>query len=424
MSGAYNSEYFSSIETEGLNTPKSCLSDFFSDLEGRLSLLTGILDMESVGLTLEEVRKPLLVIGLPGIGKTAGIISIIKRFNEMLPEDKKLGFKKCLLGQTVVGSMAGIPIIKPDGTVVRVQVPDLPDEDGKDGEYGVFFLDELSTADEAQVQPALGLCDDSRNIGNYTLPEKWIVVAAGNGPEATNFLRLDDMTITRFTVYDILYDYKKDWREYAYNTGINGDIIAFLDFNPDMVVRVESTEQDRAGKLCPNPRTWERLSIELKIRKSIKKPVSQMELGSFAGRVVGTKAAREFMAFCAYKGKLNYSPEDICEGRERDPENIPQKQIFYLLLEGCISYVEGKLLKQDELDDSSYVLVANFVSWFLKFQQFDLDCVLATIAELRDHTKLIRSVLQEEDFSAFCPEFDDFIKNHMDYFLDNEDLLM
>ena len=166
----------SSLEQqEGLNLPHSTLTEFFDDVEGKLAMLTGLVPYEDFGLTLEEIRRPLLAIGKPGIGKTCGIISSIKEMNKKLPKEKHLGFKKILLGQTVVGSLSGIPVARPDGTVVRIQLPDLPDPQ-RDGEYGVLFLDEITTADEMQIQPALGLADDSRSLGEYTLPEHWIGV--------------------------------------------------------------------------------------------------------------------------------------------------------------------------------------------------------------------------------------------------------
>ena len=70
------------FEKEGLNVPKSHLKEFFDDVEGRLAFLTGLVDPEQFGLTLEQVRRPLLVIGLPGIGKTCGIISSIREMNK------------------------------------------------------------------------------------------------------------------------------------------------------------------------------------------------------------------------------------------------------------------------------------------------------------------------------------------------------
>lgn len=409
-------------KAEGLNTPKCTLTEAFDDVEGRLSLLTGLIDLDTVGLTIDEVRRPVLIIGLPGIGKTCGLMSIRNKFNNLLPPDKQIGFKKILLGQTVVGSMTGIPVVQPDGSVIRVQMPDLPDEK-RDGKYGILFLDELTTADEAQVQPALGLCDDSRNIGEYTLPENWLVVAAGNGPDCTNFVRLDDMTISRFTVYDIAYDYKTDWRPWAHENDVESNIIAFLNFDNTACVRVESTDMDSAGKLFPNPRTWERLSTELKMRRALGKPIRQDELANFAGRIVGTKVGREYAAFCIYDSKVDYDPDKIINGTERNPVTM-EKQTFQILLQACLKQLSLELKDKEDMQGNypadCFTKVANFINWFLMFEPFDLESTIQTVMELRNMTgTAVNKIAIDRDFADFCPNFNDFMSRHVDYIIAN-----
>ena len=400
-------------DRENLNIPQSTLTEFFDDVEGKLALLTGLVDYKSFGLTLEDVRKPLLVVGQPGIGKTCGIISSINELNKRLPEDKRLGFKKILLGQTVVGSLSGIPVARPDGTVVRVQIPDLPNPT-IDGEYGVLFLDEITTADEMQIQPALGLADDSRSLGEYTLPQHWIVIGAGNGPDCTNFVRLDDMTLTRFSAYDISYNYKKDFRPYAHRTGINEDIIAFLNFSPDTCVRVESTDMDDAGKMFPCPRTWERLSIELKMREAMGKRVPIDDIGNFAGRIIGTKAGREFGAFMAFKKRLDYDFDKILAGQERDPEIGMAKESYHIILEGLLKRVKDDLAQYPNVDEvpvEMYHKVGNMVSWLLKFNE--LENKVNAIIEIRDDIPAIAMLMFDDDFvSECCPELDVFFEEN------------
>lgn len=408
-------------EKEGLNLAKCKLSDFFDDLEGRLSLLTGMVDYMAAGLTLEDIRKPMLVIGLPGIGKTCGIMSIVKKFNKTLPKNKQLGFKKILLGQTVVGSLSGIPVAMPDGSVKRIQMPDLPDAK-RDGEYGILFLDEITTADEMQIQPALGLADDSRCIGTYSLPEHWLVVAAGNGPDCTNFVRLDDMTLSRFTAYDVVYDYKADWRNYAHATGINENIIAFLNFMPDRCVRVESTDMDSAGKMFPCPRTWERLSIEMKMRELRQKPVATMDMVGFAGRIVGIKAAREFSAFMQFRDKMSYDPEKILAGTEKDPVNL-EKETFHILLEACLKRI--KILLDRTTDGNgnyplaTYQTVCNFVNWFLKMSE--LENKLNMMTEIESSVPPLARLMSEEDFGKMCPACDAFFEEYSTFIINNGD---
>ena len=404
----------SSLEQqEGLNLPHSTLTEFFDDVEGKLAMLTGLVPYEDFGLTLEEIRRPLLVIGKPGIGKTCGVLSSIREMNKKLPKDRKLGFKKILLGQTVVGSLSGIPVSKPDGTVVRIQLPDLPNPQ-RDGEYGVLFLDEITTADEMQIQPALGLADDSRSLGEYTLPQHWIVIGAGNGPDCTNFVRLDDMTLTRFSAYDINYNYHKDFRPYAHATGINEDIIAFLNFKPDLCVRPESTDMDSAGKMFPCPRTWERLSIELKMRKVQGKPVDQDQIANFAGRIIGIKAGREFGAFMQYRKTLAYDIDKILAGTEEDPEVGMPVETYNIIIQSLIKKITDKIKTYDSIDDvplSVYEMCGHMLHWILKFQE--LERKVNAIAEIRDDCDLLVDLIFDDDFAEnYCPEIDDFLREN------------
>lgn len=402
-------------EVEGLNVPKCRLSEFFDDVEGKLALLTGLVNYEEFGLTLEDVRKPVLVIGKPGIGKTCGIISSIKEMNKKLPKDKQLGFKKILLGQTVVGSLTGIPVSRPDGTVVRVQLPDLPNP-ATDGEYGVLFLDEITTADEMQIQPALGLADDSRSLGEYTLPEHWLVVGAGNGPDCTNFVRLDDMTLTRFMAYDINYNFALDFRPYAQGKGFNPDILAFLSFSPDCCVRTESSDFDHAGKMFPCPRTWERLNVEMKMRELRGKPVEFEELEAFAGKIVGRQAAREFSAFVAFKKNLHYDPKKILQGTEADPAaNMTLEE--YHIINNALDKLWADMLDREGnpeiFPQSLYTEAANYYKWLFKLPLPELKVNSFVALGKNPKVKALSELATDDDFcDDYCPEINQFISDN------------
>lgn len=409
-------------QREGLNIPDTTLMEFLDAIEGKLTLLTGMIDYTEFSLTLEDIRKPMLAIGKPGIGKTCGIISIIKKLNKELPKDKKLGFKKILLGQTVVGSLSGIPVSRPDGTVVRVQMPDLPNEK-RDGEYGVLFLDEITTADEMQVQPALGLADDSRSLGEYTLPEHWVIIGAGNGPDCSNFVRLDDMTISRFQCFNLKYEYKKDFRPYALGKGLSEDIIAFLNFDESLCVRVESTEMDSAGKLFPCPRSWERLSVELRMRDAMRKPVGYDEISTFAGCIIGARAGLEFYSFMQFKKDLHYNPDDIIDGKAADPQPGMAPQEFHILLQQLVKRVRKELSDtRDENGDHpllTYQHTSNMVSWLLRVDE--LDYKLNALAMFLQDIPEFKEIMFDRDFEEMCPELVDFFEEHSDLIINNAD---
>lgn len=462
-----------------LNVDKCQFSTFLQDLEGRLAMMAGVTDMEDFGLSLEDVRSPMLVIGKPGIGKTMGIMGVIENINKR--EDIKergirFGFKKILLGQTVVGSLSGIPVVQPDGSIAKVQVNDLPDEK-KDGKYGVLFLDEITTADEAQVQPALGLCDNSRNIGTYTLPEGWIVVGAGNGPDCSNFQRLDDMTISRFTVYDIAYDFNRDWRIYASDHGINEDIIAFLTFAPDNCVRTESQEGDRSGKQFATPRTWEQLSkmmamykVNHKVEKDgklVPAEVPQDEIAAFSSRILGSNMAREFQAFCAYKKDVNFDPNKIIAGVERPIDLEMRKEVFHILLtrvvtalgKRCDTYMDAepssveKVVPDEKPLDASYpdrlVLeedtastkegttikspyaghffpwlvvqeISNALDWFLGIRLVDRDAAYMAMRSLRENNAKVRWIVKSRGFEGVCPALEQFLEDDFQQMMEKQ----
>lgn len=409
-------------DKEGLGIPKSKFSEFLDELRNKLIFMSGKLNCEDFDLELKDVRKPILCIGLPGIGKTCGVMSVINEVNKMV-EDQGISFsfKKILLGQTVVGSLSGVPVVNTTtGDIKRAQAPELPTLE-KDGEYGVLFLDEITTADEAQIQPALGLADDSRNIGEYSLPEHWIVVGAGNGPDCTNFVRLDDMTLTRFSAFDIQYDYKRDWRPWAHEHNIDPMIIAYLNFKPEHCVMVESTDMDDAGKMFPCPRTWERLSIELKMRKAIGKPVKPSELGNFSGRIIGKRVGREFAAFASFSDDLPFEPNKIIEGVEREPEPV-KEEVFHILLESCISIMKETMKQTNDgngnYPSATYQKMANMIDWFLGFEGLALELVINAVAEMRSNIGDFNSIIFDNDFLQFTNKFNDFVQNHVDLILE------
>lgn len=419
-------------ENEDYNTGACTMAEFYNDLESKLALLVGLHEYKDFNLTLEDVRKPMFVSADPGVGKTMGVISVINKINTRLKsanvsdngKPRELKFKKILLGQTVVGALSGIPVVV-DGKVERAQAPDLPDVD-RDGEYGVLFLDEITTADEMQIQPALGLADDSRSIGLYKLPEHWLVVAAGNGPNCRNFKKMDDMTLTRFITYNIDYNYKTDWRPWAHENNINPDIIAFLNFSPDTCSRTESTEYDDAGKMAPNPRTWEALDKFIKMRQALGKPVSDSEMTRVAAKIIGVKAAREFGAFLAFKAKIKADPKRILEGTEKPPE-VMQKEEFHILLQGCIKAMLQELKNEDNIqsrngDDVTYTLetyqkFANMLNWFLDMK--DLENTINAFIELRDDIPVFAQVIYDPDFSTLCPKLEEFFNDNSDLICNN-----
>ena len=419
-------------EKEGMNVDPCTLQEFLSDFELAVTIMD--LDEETwelVDLTLENIRKPLLIIGDPGVGKTAGIKSIIDRHNNKPDKAHNFGFKIIRLGQKIVGDLDGLPIHDAiTGEVKRIPMADLPQVE-RDGEYGVLFLDELTSADVQQIQPALGMADDTRAIGTYELPPHWLLVAAGNGDNCSNFVRLDDMTISRFAVYDVITDYATDWRPWAHANKIEADILAYLNFRPDAFCKVISTDMDKTGKQFSTARTWTALDAEIKKRKLramlTKQSMTDTEFKRICNACIGAEVTRDFMAFLAYRSKLNYDPDKILKGIEDAPKEM-EKQSFHIILETCIK----KLLDLRAKNPSEFVLAfANLVAWVL--QSPELDNKLSACVVFRNpleeinnaKTGLVAVDLMASDptFASLCPSWDEFILEHAEFLTQNAAIL-
>ena len=102
-----------------LGVVKTGMSSFYNEVRARLMLITGLapmsrkLQMMDEDRRMEALLKPILAIGDPGIGKTSGVIQIIKEMRDMMSKQgrkERIGFKKIQLGQTQVGELNGIPM--------------------------------------------------------------------------------------------------------------------------------------------------------------------------------------------------------------------------------------------------------------------------------------------------------------------------
>lgn len=436
------------MEEVSVGVLKSPLSDFYDDVRASLLLITGISKMPEKLACMSPERQrealyhPLMAMGLPGIGKTAGIISIIRELNTKMPNGEKIGFKKIQLGQTTVGELQGIPVVV-DSNVKRVTMEDLPVEE-RDGKYGVLFLDEVTTADEMQVQPALGLADGSRSIGVYKLPEHWLVIAAGNGPECSNFVRCDDALLSRFTVYDIAYDFRRDWRGWAHANHIDELILAFLNFAPEYIVKPVATEMDNNGMQFACPRTWTALSDEL---AKTTRSMSNSELKARASRIIGTQAATEFAAFAMFKDKVeqldDHLIENILSGKVFKDKSKPvnedmTSEMYSIVLQMLIKAVK-QVIAEDiaetgadptaNLTASDYTpeclnIVANAYRWILAYQTRAVDSVIAACLELsHDVPEISHIAIDTYTFDEYCPELAKFMEDYaMEFMQSNIDL--
>lgn len=406
--------------SENLGVGASKITDFTDSLFMKLNLMANYEKVKQINprTDIKKIRKPILVVAPPSMGKTEGLYATVEKINSTIEkEEDKFYVKKIQLGQTIVGELSQIPMVLND-EVVPYESPILPtmdkyefikDENGQkvpNPDYhkrGVLFLDEITTASLEQVQPALGLCDGTRNINGYTLPEQWLVVAAGNGPEDTNFVRLDAMTLQRFDTFEILdVDFKRDYRPIFVQREFDPIIIGFLDTHPEYILYQDTQNNGIAAKGGSAPRPWEGVSDKLTLMKTDRVlngkaatindvVLSPAEIKKASQGLIGDYVAGALEAYVQINSTSEIKVEDILNGKAKGKATIKIELINYLT-ESCIKILRNEYQnKGNTIDDELLTKIANYLQFYIDTKNPEYGCIaiLHLIMDIPDTKPLI-----------------------------------
>jgi MoxR-like ATPase len=220
---------------------------------------------------LVRASQPVFLWGRPGVGKSAVIHQLAAGMSILLADVRAL-----LLDPV---DLRGLPFLA-DGRS-KWATPDFLPQEGS----GILFLDELNAA-PAMVQASCYQLVLDRKLGEYTLPDGWTIIAAGNrDSDRAVTSRMPTPLRNRFVHLEFEVDLQ-EWSEWAIQNGIRPEVIAFLRFRPELLSMF-----DRDNNAFPSPRSWEFVS---RILDSGADQAIEHEI--FAG-TVGIGAATEFSAF-------------------------------------------------------------------------------------------------------------------------------
>ena len=209
-----------------------------------------------------EKQRPVLLIGPPGIGKTA----IMKQ----IAEETGCGLVAYSMTHHTRQSAIGLPFIskKEYGgaeysvteytmSEIVAAIYDYMRDTGK--RSGILFLDEINCVSET-LSPVMLQLLQNKTFGNVPLPEDWVIVAAGNPPEYNKSVReLDMVTLDRVKHIDVEADLAI-WQRYAQAQGVHPAIRTYLSVYPDHFYKIKDTDR---GQLFVTARGWEDLSLML-----------------------------------------------------------------------------------------------------------------------------------------------------------------
>jgi len=195
---------------------------------------------------LVRSRIPVFVWGSPGIGKS----SIIRQ----IAEEQGLTCIDLRLSLLDPTDLKGIPFFDNSTHEAVWASPNfLPkDPDSK----GILFLDEINTAPPSVQASAYQLVLD-RKVGDYTLPEGWSIVAAGNHESDRGVVyRMPPALANRFVHLEMEVGFE-EWKSWAYSAGIAQSVIAFLSYERERLFAFDPTANHKS---FPTPRSWEYVS--------------------------------------------------------------------------------------------------------------------------------------------------------------------
>lgn len=261
---------------------------------------------------LIEQQLPTFLWGPPGIGKS----SIVRQ----IADEHAIGFIDLRLSLMDPTDLKGIPFYdKHDHQAVWAAPSFLP----KEGR-GILFLDELNSAPPAVQASAYQLILD-RRVGEYELPEGWSIVAAGNRESDRGVVyRMPAPLANRFVHLEMVV-HADDWRDWAYRSGIDERIIAYIGYRNEDLFTFDPAEN---AKSFATPRSWEFVNGVLRSK------ISDSLLLATIGGAIGEKLAVEFLSFAKVMHRLPDLDAILETGEGAYPNDV---DVLYALGSGLVA---------------------------------------------------------------------------------------
>lgn len=211
-----------------------------------------------------EMQRPIIMLGPPGLGKTAVVAQVAERMG--------LGFVSYSITHHTRQSALGLPYIvqKEYGgktysvseyTMSEILASVYDVIEGTGIEEGILFLDEVNCVSET-LAPALLQFIQYKTFGQHRLPKGWVIVAAGNPPEYNKSAReFDSAMMDRLKRIDVEPSFEA-WKSYAHENMLHPAVITYLDAKPSHFYQVRADVQ---GTRIVTARGWEDISRMIRV---------------------------------------------------------------------------------------------------------------------------------------------------------------
>jgi hypothetical protein len=301
----------------------------------------------------------------------------------------------------------GIPRLDSDGATTWGGNILLPKED-RDGISGILVLDEITSAEDSVRASAYQLLDSQRGMGTYKLPDKWMVIALGNGPDDGGvFKGLEHAFLNRCRGFRIEPDHGA-WMEWAVRNKVNPAVTAFLAFEPQSL----HVYDPDTIEYFPSPRAWVKVSDALNLWEKRFGGVLDDELTTVAAvSAIGETVGYRFSAFYKYCER-SIDITKIFDGDiDMDEVYNADKQIVHIAIQNVIKSI-GDISNTKDSSEAQ-IKIANACKWAVKLERIELDMAVSCIRGISSVVKDFDSVVMSEAFDNRCPEFTEFVNRNI-----------
>ena len=370
-------------------------------------------DIESVIGQIENQLNdddytPVILLGKSGVGKTEAVCKLAKNLN--------IGYVELRLSHYQESDLIGLPYIDKDGMTAHAPTRLLPPTE--DRGQGILLLDEVTSSPRSMRSAVYQLLDESRRLGEYKLPERWLVVAAGNGPDdGGDFRGMEPAFLSRGFCWRVEENFTV-WKNWAEKNDIHPIIISYLAFKPDSL---HVMDVDKPYDMIACPRNWVKLSTQLKNmeRRTPDRVVHNSdELEFAAAGCVGLSCAPDFCTFYMHN-------DEIIDAAQIAGGSIPAAQMgelseegLYITMQSYVRYLADQMKQSisdrygrlDRPDHDFQKYLADNMKWIVEVgMTVRLDSAAAMINDLNAATEgRLASLVLTEDFNSLCPEFGEF----------------
>jgi len=263
-----------------------------------------------------EKQRPIFLLGAPGIGKTA--------IMEQIADELGIAIVSYSMTHHTRQSALGLPfIVKKNYDGVEYSVSEYTMSEIIASVYetrestgkleGILFLDEINCVSET-LAPSMLQFLQCKTFGSHQIPKGWLIVAAGNPPEYNKSVREFDV-VTMVRVKKILVEPDLEaWKEYAYQAGVHGAVLSYLNMHPENFYSMESTVD---GRVFATPRGWEDLSRMLQVYERLDKSFDREVVIQY---IQHPRIARDFANYLElyYKYRTDYQIDRVLDGQIDD----------------------------------------------------------------------------------------------------------